>query len=108
MSALKIAAAAYAVLLFAVPAFAQTNPPNDPSSKTQADSPTTKGAGMGAQPADPTPGQKPATDPQSKKQSESPTTSGAGTGEQGSDATPGQKPATDPESKMKNENPASK
>jgi hypothetical protein len=104
----KLLAAAAATLLCAIPAFAQTSPPVDPSSKTQAKSPTTKGRGLGDQPADPTAGQKPATDPQSKKQSESPTTNGAGSGEQGSDATPGQKPATDIESKTQNDHPASR
>jgi hypothetical protein len=103
MSALKIAAAVSAPLVFVVPALAQTNP-NDPAAKVQADSPTTKAKGMGAQPADQTPGQKPATDPQSNKQLESPTTNGVGSGDQGSDSTAGQ----EPESKIENEYPASK
>jgi hypothetical protein len=47
----KLLAAAAATLLCAIPAFAQTSPPVDPSSKTQAESPTTKGRGLGDQPA---------------------------------------------------------
>jgi hypothetical protein len=100
-----------AVALFTMSsmAVAQTQP-TDPQTKTDKESPTTKGTGAGAQPADSTAGQKPATDPPYKEQMKAPAAgaSGAGTGDQGADATPGQKPATDPQSKEKNENPAAK
>ncbi len=99
---------AVAALLVAGPALAQA-PPTEPQTKADKESPTTMGAGQGAQPADSTAGQKPPTDPASKEQMTAPAAgaaSGASAGEQGSDATPGQRPATDPQSKEKNENPA--
>ncbi len=107
MRVVKAAAVAVALLGTGAVAMAQT-PPADPQTKADKESPTTMGAGKGAQPADSTVGQKPATDPASKEQMKAPVagSSGASTGEQGSDATPGQKPATDPQSKEKNENPA--
>jgi hypothetical protein len=93
-----------ALLASSAIAAAQTQP-TDPQTKADKESPTTMGAGSGAQPADSTAGKKPPTDPVSKEQMKLPTTgaSGASTGDQGSDATPGQKPATDPQSKDKNE-----
>lgn len=97
-----------ALLTFSSLAVAQT-PPADPQTQTDQQSPTTKGTGAGAQPADPAAGQKPPTDPASKEQTKEPAAgaaSGASTGEQGADATPGQKPATDPQSKEKQEGPA--
>jgi hypothetical protein len=103
MKPTKLALMAAALLASSAIAVAQT--PTDPQTKADKESPTTKGTGAGAQPADSTAGQKPATDPISKEQMKPPTTgaSGASTGEQGSDATAGQKPATDPQSKDKNE-----
>jgi len=100
----KLTLVAAALLASSAMAIAQS-PPTDPQTKADKESPTTKGTGAGAQPADSTAGQKPATDPASKEQMKAPTTgaSGTSTGEQGSDATPGQKPATDPQSKDKNE-----
>lgn len=108
MKVAKAAVLGMALIGGSAMALAQT-PPNDPQTKIDKESPTTMGAGTGAQPADSTVGQKPATDPASKEQMNPPAAggaSGAGTGEQGADATPGQKPATDPQSKEKNENPA--
>jgi hypothetical protein len=108
MRAAKAAVMTLALLGSTVIALAQT-PRSDPQTKTDKESPTTMGAGKGAQPADSTVGQKPATDPASKEQMKAPAAggaSGASSGEQGSDATPGQKPATDPQSKEKNEDPA--
>jgi hypothetical protein len=107
MKSLQASVIGAALLTFSGLAVAQA-PPTDPQAKTDQQSPTTKGTGSGAQPADSTAGQKPATDPASKEQTKEPTTgaSGASTGDQGADATPGQKPATDPQSKEKNENPA--
>jgi hypothetical protein len=107
MKVAKAAILGMALLGSSAIAFAQT-PPTDPQTKTDKESPTTMGAGKGAQPADSTVGQKPATDPASKEQTKAPAagSSGASSGEQGSDAAPGQKPATDPQSKEKNENPA--
>jgi hypothetical protein len=49
--------------LFAGAAFAQTNPPVDPQSKTNEESPTTMGSGAGNQAPESTAGQNPATDP---------------------------------------------
>jgi len=104
MTPSKLTLVAAALLASSAMAIAQS-PPTDPQTKADKESPTTKGTGAGAQPADSTAGQKPATDPASKEQMKAPTTgaSGTSTGEQGSDATPGQKPATDPQSKDKNE-----
>jgi hypothetical protein len=108
MKVAKAAILGMALLGSSAIALAQT-PPTDPQTKADKESPTTMGAGNGAQPADSTVGQKPATDPASQEQMKAPAAgagSGASTGEQGSDATPGQRPATDPQSKEKNENPA--
>jgi hypothetical protein len=104
MKPTKLAIMAAALLASSAIAVAQTQP-TDPQTKADKESPTTMGAGSGAQPADSTAGKKPPTDPVSKEQMKLPTTgaSGASTGDQGSDATPGQKPVTDPQSKDKNE-----
>ena len=100
----NLAIMAAAFLASSAIAVAQTQP-TDPQTKADKESPATMGDGSGAQPGDPTPGQKPPTDPQSKEKMMAPSTgaSGASSGDQGSDATPGQKPATDPQSKDKNE-----
>ena len=66
---MKVAKAAIAVIaLFGTSAIALAqSPPTDPQTKADKESPTTMGAGTGAQPADPHVGQKPPTDPVSKE-----------------------------------------